>query len=419
MFCIHCGAQQKDDAKFCTVCGARLVGLAGEKPGGSVSDQTVRMPMEELVEQPVSPAEQPVYQPQPVSPVVQPVYQPQPARPATQAPAKSGRAIVAVAAILVVLALGSVVAAGALTNWFGLAAPKQEEPPASAQTPSEEPQPEEEPSQEMTPAEEEPAEPEEPENEGPEVRDAVADYSWDELSEISTLISEASSESEAHALAREYNLCNEDGTLDGTQTKPLTLEDGTTVTVQIAGFAHDRLADGSGYAGITFVSRGLAGTHAYNADDSTAGGWRDSDLRAWMNDDLLDQLPSELADVVLTVSKPTNATGETDDASSVVDTSDTLWTLSYSEIGGYMNTEDSAHDAVYNAEGAQYQLFSDLGVRWDSPNESLRFSGADYWWERSPDPMDGTYVMCVGEDGTPWYARMPSGEYGVVLRFCV
>ena len=103
MFCIHCGAQQKDDAKFCTVCGARLVGLAGEKPEGSVSDQTVRMPMEELVEQPVSPAEQPVYQPQPVSPVVQPVYQPQPARPAAQAPAKSGRAIVAVAAILVVL----------------------------------------------------------------------------------------------------------------------------------------------------------------------------------------------------------------------------------------------------------------------------------------------------------------------------
>ena len=77
---------------------------------------------------------------------------------------------------------------------------------------------------------------------------------------------------------------------------------------------------------------------------------------------------------VVPVSKLTNSVGETTDVSAVVATSDTLWTLSYSEIGGQMSTDDPGHDAVYNAEGAQYQLFSDLGVRWDSPNQILQIA---------------------------------------------
>lgn len=73
----------------------------------------------------------------------------------------------------------------------------------------------------------------------------------------------------------------------------------------------------------------------------------------------------------------------------------------------------------FNAEGDQYQLYSDLGVRWDTPNDILAIAGTEHWWERSPDPMDGRYFMNVGEDGTPWYANTPSNEFGVVVGFCV
>lgn len=307
------------------------------------------------------------------------------------------------AVVLAILAVCAVVAcAGVMTSWFGLAGPAGEEsdPAVALDEPGEKDEKDEK-------------------DERPEVRSAVADYSWGELSQISALISAAGDDASALEVAKEYHLCSADGRLDGTQTKSLTLADGTTVTMQVAGFNHDDRADGTGTAGITFVSRGTVGTRQMNSSDTTAGGWRDSGLRSWMNSELLGRLPSEVSDVVVPVSKLTNSVGETTDVSAVVATSDTLWTLSYSEIGGQMSTDDPGHDAVYNAEGAQYQLFSDLGVRWDSPNQILQIGGVERWWERSPDPLDGRYFMCVGEDGTPWYAHLPTKECGVVMCFCV
>lgn len=357
MICGSCGSEQKDGAKFCTKCGAKLTPPAGEKNVGS------------------------------------------------RGPLSATEALVAVVATVVVGAV--VIVAGLTTNWFGLAAPaSQAVTDTAAQVGL---QPNEGGAGVPTAAPEASSE--------PEVRAAVADYSWEELSEISRLISSAASGSEAVAIAARYHLCAEDGTLDGTQTKSFTLANGTSVTMRVTGFNQDELSSGSGRAGITFSSSAPVATRAYNASGSTAGGWRDSELRAWMNGELLGLLPDDVAAAVVPVDKPTNAVGETSDGSAVVMTSDTLWTLSYSELGGAMSTGDP-HDAVFNAEGEQYQLFANQGVRWDGPNSFLQMSGG-MWWERTPDPMDGRFVMCVGEDGAPWCAHAPYKEFGVVLCFCV
>ena len=93
MFCTQCGANQDNNSKFCTVCGAALqqtepTPVAVEQPAPApVAEQPAPAPVAEqpapapVVEQPVY--TQPAQPAQPVQPVQQPVYtQPQqPAQP--------------------------------------------------------------------------------------------------------------------------------------------------------------------------------------------------------------------------------------------------------------------------------------------------------------------------------------------------
>lgn len=430
MFCRNCGAEQRDGATYCTNCGALM-----EEPYQSQESSYEQDPSQseyykqdsnqpEYYEQ--DPYESDFYQPAPNQEPIEVLYQGQggmgyQSEPPASGPRKSGRGLVVAAVVLIVLAVTSVVAvAGALTNGFGLLPPAEETPADKDESKSKADSEHDSDSEtERKPSKDQDPEPEpEPEPAVPEVRANVAEYSWEELSQISELISAAGNDTEAREIATEYHLCNPDGTLDGTQTKQLKLSDGTVVTMQVLGFYHDERADG-GKAGITFGSRGIVGTHAMNKDDTTAGGWRDSDLRAWMNDDLLDMLPSEVASQVVPVVKYTNAVGVTTDPASVVATTDTLWAPAYAELGGHMYMPDEKHDEVFNAEGEQYQLYADMRATWDAPNDILAIAGVDRWWERSPDPMDGRYTMAVGPDGIPWYANTPKNEYGVVMCFCI
>ena len=373
MICPECGAQQKDGMKFCTKCGKPL---------------------------PVQPEQVPETPPQ----------QPPQARGYNK---QLVFALIASCSALVLV----VVLLGVVTDGFGLlnSAEPSDAPAVQETLPSEGDASEGPDEQVNSPDDEEDA----ADEDVPPVRSAVNDYSWEELSQISQLISTAPSQNEALDIAARYHLCNADGSLDGTQTKEFIIGNSMLVSMQVAGFNHDARADGAGMAGITFIARTSLGVQFMNASDITTGGWRDSDMREWMNGRLFDSLPSEISSVVAPVLKYTNAVGETTDPDDVVATTDYLWIPSYSELGGYMDIDDDDHDDVYNAEGAQYQLFSDLGVSWDTPNDILALDGVEFWWERTPDPMDGRFFMCVGPEGTPWYARVPSSEFDVVLCFCV
>ena len=106
---------------------------------------------------------------------------------------------------------------------------------------------------------------------GVPVKDSTEAYTWDELSRISDEIGKASDESAAVEIAKKYNLTTKDGKLDGTQTKSVTLTDGTRTAVQIAGFAHDEKTDG-GKAGITFIFKDCIGEGKINPSNTNAGG---------------------------------------------------------------------------------------------------------------------------------------------------
>ena len=310
----------------------------------------------------------------------------------------------ACAAVLVVAFLGVFA-----TSWIGPFAPKGAEIP-QVQPPS---------NGSIEPLEasddEEEAETEELPEGAPEVRDAVEDYSWEELSQISELIAAASSDDDALSLAERYGLCGPDGELDGTQSKTLELGTGTEVTMRVAGFRQDQKSDGSGAAGITFVAQNSAGSHTINYSGQLGNGWQDSDMRTYLNEDLLAQLPDDLSSVIVEVKKHTNrvlGTGE-----GQAETDDKLWLPSYSEVVGQPGS-GSNRASAYRSEGEQYRLYKDLGVTWNSGGSKVSLPD-EYWWLRSPEVVNTRWYMIVAPDGAITYGHRPGTENAIILGFCV
>ena len=377
MFCSKCGNEVAEGSGFCSKCGSPVdSGSTQPIQEKQVSGGTAESPSKET-----APAKK----------------------------KKKRKVIIPIVIVLLVAVIG--VAAAFATDGFGLLGDSDAESSDNTEV-----------SYETEEAEESDTEAEDAESDesDDEIKDSVDDYTWEELSAISAEIAAASDEDEAIEIAKTYNLVNEDGTLDGThQTKSVTLTNGAEISVQIVGFAHDDKSDGSGKAGITFMFTDAIAELSMNSDNDNTGGWESSSLRSWLSSEGIELLPEDLQDVIVAVDKSTNNVGETDDASSVSTTSDELWLFSYAELVGKSN---ASYAAILNAEGSQYQLFSDCGVTYNDSNDILTMtyqSGSSLWWQRSSDPDSSRYFMYVYTDGNPDYTTSASGSYAVVPGFCI
>ena len=314
---------------------------------------------------------------------------------------------------------------------------------------------------------------------GPEVRDCLNDYSWDEISQISQLISKKGDQNGAIEVAKKYHLCTSDGKLDGTQTKDVTLSGGTQTKVMIMGFNHDDKSDGSGKAGITFIfTDDVAKQNMCEKSDmdslfqkiqdngSATLSWEDTSLHTWLTDSFTSQLPSELSDKIVAVNKTDavmplttftarsysggnveeipSAEIDYDSNPKAVTSSDKLWLPSYVEIASPDDTdelEDIGFPSHPLQEGSQYQLFRDAGVKEVEPNKILGTYSSEEgggWWLRTVgiyeparwstlDPCflaiyshgDGL-AACYRNDGQPYsYNKDGDPIVGVRPAFCI
>lgn len=267
------------------------------------------------------------------------------------------------------------------------------------------------------------------------------DYTWDELSRISAEIGAAKDEESACEIANTYDLIDDDGRLT-TQTKQIVLNGERALDVRLAGIWHDERSDGSGRAGLTFYTVGALEKRPMNDDGGIEGGWDQSDLRAWLNGDATKMLDPELAKAIVAVDKVTNNTGISNDQEAVTTTSDTLWLFSAREICGDIAWDQDEYqhkrgyvedvDAMLNAEGEQYQAFSEADISDTSdPHGTLsleKSTGAMPWWYRTPYPFDWEglgdtgaqgYFYQVRDSGYPESIGAPDVPAGVVVGFCV
>lgn len=268
----------------------------------------------------------------------------------------------------------------------------------------------------------------------------LEEYTWDELGKISSEISAASSDEEGRKVARQYGLVEDDGTLSA-QTKQIVLNDTRAIDVRLAGIRHDDRADGSGKAGLTFMTVGALDIRPMNDAMTIEGGWEASSLRSWLATEVPSMLDKDLAGALVEVSKLTNNVGLTDSRESVTQTADKIWVFSVHEVCGEVTWDIDEFrqmrgyedvDGLLNAEGWQYEVFAQAGV--DGRGNGSEFlsladsTGASPWWYRSPYPFDwqgygntgsSGYFYRVMESGYPESHGEPTDPSSVVVGFCV
>lgn len=197
--------------------------------------------------------------------------------------------------------------------------------------------------------------------------------------------------------------------------KTITLTTGEEVTVQIWGFGHDDLADGSGKAGITLGMKNLlAATYAMNSSNTNSGGWEASRMRTTTMPAILATLPEDLQAVIKEVSKLSSEGGSNADALDT--TTDKLFLFSVKEVTG-TNTYS------LDGEGTQYALWNTL--LYNSAFSSRRIKrlsngdgNASYWWTRSAR-SGGSSNFCYFDASGGVNNSGANNSYGVCLGFCI
>ena len=240
------------------------------------------------------------------------------------------------------------------------------------------------------------------------------DWTLDEQKAVATDIARSGTSSVVYAKAK--------AAMDAGTKWSVKLTNGKTLTYRIIGIDHDDLADGSGKAGLTFLTTSTNISSRMNATMTNSGGWEKSGLRAKMNSgEIWNLMPSDFQSKVKPVRKLTNNVGDGDENknAAVTATADKLFLLSYSEI---VPTSHWASGYPWtSSEGTQYEAFKGKVTNNFSGNDCLK-TGGDWWelrWERSVNPSDSTNFLVVDASGDPSVSyKGAEGSLTVLPVFC-
>lgn len=148
-----------------------------------------------------------------------------------------------------------------------------------------------------------------------------------------------------------------------------------------------------------------------NTTNTNLGGWAGCQMRTWLNETLINGLPSDLTSVITPCTKYTNNKGYSDAEADVTATSDKLWLLSEFEVFG---TRENANQYEQNKQ-AQYDYYKNGAskVRYEhqSPNRCM-------WRLRSAHYGNSSYFGMIREYGANYY-DIANYQFGVVPCFTI
>ena len=164
-------------------------------------------------------------------------------------------------------------------------------------------------------------------------------------------------------------------------TKTLTIN-GAEQTATLIGLDHD----GENTATFMIMSNINNGDgYVMNgSSESNIGGWEASEMRAWLNSDIYNNMSNK--DYIKEVTKMTDNVGYSGQENEVTATSDKVFLLSVIETGLQDQAEgdfDYPYMDAIKAEGTTYEWFT---------NNSLR----DFFWLRSPVSSGDNRFFCYG-----------------------
>ena len=154
----------------------------------------------------------------------------------------------------------------------------------------------------------------------------------------------------------------------------------------------------------------------FNSTNTNVGGWRDSELRAYINETLYNSLPIDLQNVIAitnVISSHGSTSGETN-----FETQDKLYLLSSHEVyDGGTNNEISARDTAYN-NTKQLDYYKNQKVTTSSYTGAIKkYNGSDdYWWLRSARSSNTLNFLRVDNDGY-WGSHYANSSLGISPAF--
>ena len=145
--------------------------------------------------------------------------------------------------------------------------------------------------------------------------------------------------------------------------------------------------------------------HAMNDYATNKGGWKDSAMRKWLNEDVLPRLPKELQEMIVPRTIRQTIDGEE------VQTQDKLWVPSFTEMFG---ADAAAEWAPCNLGDEQFELFDSERSR----VKEVPGKGTWWYWLRSPLASDSAYFCVMNSNGGA-NCDSASAARGVAFGFCL
>lgn len=220
---------------------------------------------------------------------------------------------------------------------------------------------------------------------------ALQDLSWEEIAEISE-----------SGNAKDY------WNIGDTKTFKFY---SSTFTAEIVGFDHDDLADGSGKAGISFISKNVAFTAFHNIATTTYNKttWAGCYARSEMNNALnnTSAMESALASVVKTVIKKYYDLND----STVKTTEDKMWAPSLSEIGCGSLADEGDRYEKYTSNKSVGSTYAEL-KKYDG-------GGTAQVWATRTKTSSGTKVYGVNISGVITTVTQGSSTASSGFGFCI
>jgi hypothetical protein len=171
---------------------------------------------------------------------------------------------------------------------------------------------------------------------------------------------------------------------------------------EVIGFDHDKDADDETAPTMTLMCKTLTAPHRMHGG-ACENGWTDTELRAWLNNEYINELPDELVPYIRNTARSVkNYKGE------VFQTIDRLFVPTESEVFG--SAIWSEHE-----DGPRYEAFATSRdrVRFDEDGDR---SG---WWLSSAGVGNSALCADVGSDGGADYATATGSSIRAPLCFCI
>ena len=153
----------------------------------------------------------------------------------------------------------------------------------------------------------------------------------------------------------------------------------------------------------------------FNSTMINVGGWKDSEIRTYINNNIYNALPSDLQNIILTT-KVISSYAKYDSAN--FETEDKLYLLSSEEVFGDFATSSMASHDTSAGTSKQLDYYKNQGVTLSNFEKSIKqYEGSNYyWWLRSVPAGDPWCVLDVANT-RGWSNTSANGYDGISPAF--